>query len=53
MSRARKDQAAVHALADGTFNLYLCAIDGEAARARSFPSELAARTRPPARRPDR
>jgi trans-2,3-dihydro-3-hydroxyanthranilate isomerase len=40
VSRARKDQAAVHALADGTFNLYLCAIDGDAARARSFPSEL-------------
>jgi trans-2,3-dihydro-3-hydroxyanthranilate isomerase len=40
VSRARKDQAAVAALADGTFNLYLCAIDGTAARARSFPSEL-------------
>ena len=40
VSRARKDQAAVAALADGTFNLYLCAIDGEEARARSFPSEL-------------
>jgi len=40
VSRARKDQAAVHALVDGTFNLYLCAIDGDAARARSFPSEL-------------
>ena len=38
--RARKDQAAVHALTDGTFNLYLCAIDGDSARARSFPSEL-------------
>jgi trans-2,3-dihydro-3-hydroxyanthranilate isomerase len=38
--RARKDQAAVHALFDGTFNLYLCAIDGDTARARSFPSEL-------------
>jgi trans-2,3-dihydro-3-hydroxyanthranilate isomerase len=38
--RARKDQAAVAALADGTFNLYLCAIDGATARARSFPSEL-------------
>ena len=25
---------------DGTFNLYLCAIDGDTARARSFPSEL-------------
>jgi trans-2,3-dihydro-3-hydroxyanthranilate isomerase len=40
VSRARKDQAAVAALADGTFNLYLCAIDGQTARARSFPSEL-------------
>jgi trans-2,3-dihydro-3-hydroxyanthranilate isomerase len=40
VSRARKDQAAVAALVDGTFNLYLCAIDGEVARARSFPSEL-------------
>jgi trans-2,3-dihydro-3-hydroxyanthranilate isomerase len=40
VSRARKDQAAVAALADGTFNLYLCAIDGATARARSFPSEL-------------
>jgi trans-2,3-dihydro-3-hydroxyanthranilate isomerase len=40
VSRARKDQAAVAALADGTFNLYVCAIDGDRARARSFPSEL-------------
>jgi trans-2,3-dihydro-3-hydroxyanthranilate isomerase len=40
VSRARKDQAAVAALADGTFNLYLCAVDGDTARARSFPSEL-------------
>jgi trans-2,3-dihydro-3-hydroxyanthranilate isomerase len=40
VSRARKDQAAVAALADGTFNLYLCAVDGATARARSFPSEL-------------
>jgi trans-2,3-dihydro-3-hydroxyanthranilate isomerase len=40
VSRARKDQAAVAALADGTFNLFLCAIDGDTARARSFPSEL-------------
>ncbi len=40
MRRARKDQAAVAGLADGTFNLYLCAIDGDSARARSFPSEL-------------
>jgi trans-2,3-dihydro-3-hydroxyanthranilate isomerase len=38
--RARKDQAAVAALAEGTFNLYLCAVDGATARARSFPSEL-------------
>ena len=40
VSRARKDQAAVAALAGGTFNLYVCAVDGETARARSFPSEL-------------
>jgi trans-2,3-dihydro-3-hydroxyanthranilate isomerase len=40
VSRARKDRAAVAALGAGTFNLYLCAIDGETARARSFPSEL-------------
>ena len=40
VSRACKDQPAVAALADGTFNLYLCAIDGDTARARSFPSEL-------------
>ncbi len=40
VSRARKEQAAVAALRAGTFNLYLCAIDGETARARSFPSEL-------------
>jgi len=40
LSRARKDQAAVAALAGGTFNLYLCAVDGRAASARSFPSEL-------------
>jgi trans-2,3-dihydro-3-hydroxyanthranilate isomerase len=39
--RARSDPAAVAALVDGTFNLYLCAIDGETARARSFMSELA------------
>ena len=37
---ARKDQARVAALADGTFNLYVLAVDGETARARSFPSEL-------------
>jgi trans-2,3-dihydro-3-hydroxyanthranilate isomerase len=41
VSRARMDVAAVRALVDGTFNLYLCAIDGEAAHARSFMSELA------------
>jgi trans-2,3-dihydro-3-hydroxyanthranilate isomerase len=40
LTRARKDQAAVAALADGSFNLYLCAIDGETARTRMFPSEL-------------
>jgi trans-2,3-dihydro-3-hydroxyanthranilate isomerase len=41
VSRARKNQDAVAALADGTFNLYLaCAVDGQTARARSFPSEL-------------
>jgi trans-2,3-dihydro-3-hydroxyanthranilate isomerase len=40
LSRARKDKAAVAALADGSFNLYLCAVDGATARARSFPSEL-------------
>ena len=40
-SRARSDPAAVAALADSTFNLYLCAIEGETARARSFMSELA------------
>jgi trans-2,3-dihydro-3-hydroxyanthranilate isomerase len=40
LSRARKDQAAVAALADGTFNLYLCAPEGQTAGARSFPSEL-------------
>ena len=40
VSRARKDQAAVAALAGETFNLYLCALDGATARARSFPSEL-------------
>jgi trans-2,3-dihydro-3-hydroxyanthranilate isomerase len=40
VSRARKDREAIEALADGTFNLYLCAVDGQSARARSFPSEL-------------
>jgi trans-2,3-dihydro-3-hydroxyanthranilate isomerase len=40
VARARKDQAKAAALTDGTFNLYLFAADGEAARARSFPSEL-------------
>jgi trans-2,3-dihydro-3-hydroxyanthranilate isomerase len=38
---ARASWEAVKALADHTFNLYLCAIDGESARARSFMSELA------------
>lgn len=42
VSRARSDPAAVRALVDGTFNLYLCALDGESARARTFMSELAA-----------
>jgi trans-2,3-dihydro-3-hydroxyanthranilate isomerase len=41
VSRARGDWAALAALADTTFNLYLCAVDGESARARSFMSELA------------
>jgi trans-2,3-dihydro-3-hydroxyanthranilate isomerase len=40
VSRARQDRAALAALADGTFNLYLCAPHGQAARARMFPSEL-------------
>jgi trans-2,3-dihydro-3-hydroxyanthranilate isomerase len=40
VSRARADRPAIQALAAETFNLYLCAIDGGAARARSFPSEL-------------
>ena len=41
VSRARMEPAAVRALVDGTFNLYLCAIEGETARARTFMSELA------------
>jgi trans-2,3-dihydro-3-hydroxyanthranilate isomerase len=40
LTRARKDQAAVAALADSAINLYLCAVDGRAASARMFPSEL-------------
>ena len=40
VARARKDRAAIAALADGTFNLYLFAADGETARARTFPSDL-------------
>jgi trans-2,3-dihydro-3-hydroxyanthranilate isomerase len=40
VSRARKDQEAIAALADGTFNLYVCAALGQTAHARSFPSEL-------------
>lgn len=40
VSRARPDYAAVAALAERTFNLYLCAIDGERAHVRSFMSEL-------------
>ena len=53
LSRARKDPAAVAALADGTFNLYLCAANGETARARSFPSELGRRGPATDRRPGR
>jgi trans-2,3-dihydro-3-hydroxyanthranilate isomerase len=40
VSRARRDRAAIARLAEGTFNLYLCAVHGDTARARSFPSEL-------------
>ncbi|MGZ8648572.1 MAG: PhzF family phenazine biosynthesis protein [Solirubrobacteraceae bacterium] len=42
VSRARADRPAIAALGDGTFNLYLAAVDGDGdgARARSFPSEL-------------
>jgi trans-2,3-dihydro-3-hydroxyanthranilate isomerase len=40
LSRARADRPAIQALADETFNLYVCAVDGETARTRSFPSEL-------------
>jgi trans-2,3-dihydro-3-hydroxyanthranilate isomerase len=40
VSRARADRPAIAALAGETFNLYLAAVDGETARARSFPSEL-------------
>jgi trans-2,3-dihydro-3-hydroxyanthranilate isomerase len=40
VSRARKDPAAIAALAAGSFNLYVCAPEGQTARARSFPSEL-------------
>jgi trans-2,3-dihydro-3-hydroxyanthranilate isomerase len=40
LSRARRDDAAIAALAERTFNLYLCAVDGRAAGARMFPSEL-------------
>ena len=40
LGRARKDEAAVAALASDAFNLYLCAVDGRAASARMFPSEL-------------
>lgn len=41
VSRARGHWAALAALADTTFNLYLSSIDGDSARARSFMSELA------------
>jgi trans-2,3-dihydro-3-hydroxyanthranilate isomerase len=40
VSRARADRPAIAALAEGTFNLYLAAVDGDSARTRSFPSEL-------------
>jgi trans-2,3-dihydro-3-hydroxyanthranilate isomerase len=40
LRRARRDAEALRSLAEGTFNLYLCAPDGDTARARSFPSEL-------------
>jgi trans-2,3-dihydro-3-hydroxyanthranilate isomerase len=40
VSRARADRPAIQALAEETFNLYVCAVDGETARTRSFPSEL-------------
>jgi trans-2,3-dihydro-3-hydroxyanthranilate isomerase len=40
VSRARADRPAIAALAKETFNLYVCAVDGESARTRSFPSEL-------------
>jgi trans-2,3-dihydro-3-hydroxyanthranilate isomerase len=42
VSRARMDVPAIRELVDGTFNLYLCAIEGQTARARTFMSELAA-----------
>ncbi|HWM08392.1 MAG TPA: PhzF family phenazine biosynthesis protein [Solirubrobacteraceae bacterium] len=41
LSRARRDDAAIAALAERAFNLYLCAVDGRAASARMFPSEIA------------
>jgi trans-2,3-dihydro-3-hydroxyanthranilate isomerase len=40
VARARADRPAIAALAEETFNLYVCAVDGETARTRSFPSEL-------------
>jgi trans-2,3-dihydro-3-hydroxyanthranilate isomerase len=40
VSQARADRPAIAALGDGTFNLYLAAVTGDGARARSFPSEL-------------
>jgi trans-2,3-dihydro-3-hydroxyanthranilate isomerase len=40
VSRARADRPAIQALGGETFNLYLTAVDGTTARARSFPSEL-------------
>jgi trans-2,3-dihydro-3-hydroxyanthranilate isomerase len=40
VGRARKDRAALAALPGPPFNVYLCAVDGATARARSFPTEL-------------
>ena len=40
VSRARADRPAIAALGDGTFNLYLAAVDDATARTRSFPSAL-------------
>lgn len=40
VARARADRPAIAALGEETFNLYVCAVDGESARTRSFPSEV-------------